>query len=154
MKKLIIGLAFLLLFVSITPRATLAQNRQEIKEQKVALDQKRQEKITIFFERMTNKYETAILRLEKLITRIETRIEEEDIETPNELTEAKKRLIMTKSKIETIKIDFETMLISNKPKEVFKNVGKELRLIKSELVAIHKLLVSTIGDIKGLGKRK
>lgn len=181
MRKLLVLTTFILLFFSqvfsvsaqtVTPSATPFRTpkgegiRQEVKlrvaeqrtEKSEALEERRQEKIKSFFERMMSRFEAAIERLQKLIDRIQARIDkikagdpDADVEAQqSQLDNAKDKLNDAKNKIQDLKNDFDDLLTSDDPKTVFKTVGKNVRDLKKDLVEIHKILVHIIGDIKGL----
>lgn len=149
---------------SVTPKGQ--QVRQDVKarvaqkkvERAAALTEQRQLKIKTFFERMIKRFEAAIERLEKLIDRIETRMDKIKTEDPSvdlsdeedQLNDAKEKLNDAKDKMQGLKDEFDTLLGSNEPKVIFKQVGKDLRDLKQDLVEVHRILVHIIGDIKGL----
>ena len=139
-----------------TPRGQ--QVRQEVKQRIVAekeerlqaLTEKRRGLIREFFQRMLRRFEAMIDRLERLVQRIEARMDKIGDVDKTDLNRAKAKLADTQADIDALKADFEEMLTSDTPKEVFKDLGQEVRNIKKQLVEIHRLLVSIIGDLKGL----
>lgn len=156
-------LPLLLLIFFLVPTVSFAQTSsptptrksEKIRVEKLkAVSEKRQVRITAFFEKMMKRFEAAIARLEKLIERIETRMDKIDYDDKSDLNEAKRKLSGTKVKIETLKTDFNNMLTSDTPKEVFKKLGQKVREIKKDLVEVHKILVHIIGNLKGLREPK
>lgn len=127
-------------------------------EKKLVLEEKKQNLIKSYFEKMMDRFDAAIKRVEKLITRIESRIEKIEVENPTtDLTEVKEELADAKDELtkliteaEAVKSDFEEVLISDEPKVVFKEVITQTRVLKKDLAEIHVTLVKVIGDIKGL----
>jgi Mg2+ and Co2+ transporter CorA len=177
MRKLLLSTLLLTAFFLVpgfalaqTPTPTVSprglQVKQEVKnriatnseERALALDERRRERIGAFFEIMVKRFEAAIARLEKLIERIENRIDKIKEETPSEdltsqeeqLNDAKDKLEAAKDAISDMQDEFETFLTSDEPRVVFKELGKSIRDLKSDLVEIHRILVQIIGDLKGL----
>ena len=140
--------------------------RQEVKtrieEKKATREAKltllRQTRIRSFWTRMKGRLLAFAARVEILIERIESRIatvKSEDpeanlIETENKLSQAKELLAETTTMISDADSLLEELLVSEDPKVAFQSFKDEIKKIKTSLSGIHRLLVSVIGDIKGL----
>lgn len=118
----------------------------------------RRERIANFSNRMVIKLEALIERLEKLIERIETRIKKiEESNSDINLTDAKEDLALAKKDLEDTKAEFtalkgklDEIINEDNPKEAFKQVRVQFRLVMENLRGVHANLVKLIGDIKGL----
>ena len=155
MKKFIIAVLFAILLiapgaVSAKTPSAVPRGRQVRQETVQRVTEKRRELIREFFQRMLRRFEAMIDRLERLVQRIEARMDKIGDVDKTDLNRAKAKLADTQADIDALKADFEEMLTSDTPKEVFKDLGQEVRNIKKQLVEIHRLLVSIIGDLKGL----
>ena len=136
-------------------REQLAVKQAEIRQRLTAV---RRERIRNYFGKMIVRLEATIERLEKLITRIEARIKiikdkNEEINTTEvekTVSEAKATIVKAKTELANLKTNLETMLESDDPKTSFKNVRESLKTVITFIKDTHKLLVQTIGDIKGL----
>jgi hypothetical protein len=142
---------------------TRVQERLELKqatrEARLAqLSQKRLSLIKAYFERLVLRLESAIARLEKLIQRIESRLaiykqQEPGIDTleiENKIADAMSLLEDAKMDLEAASGNIDEVLTSDNPKEAFVEVRNIIKGIKTKLVEVHRILVHTIGDIKGL----
>ncbi len=166
MKKFIITplLAILLISPAIVNAQTSTasprgqQIRQEVKqritaekEERIqALTNKKRELISRFFQRMLRRFEAMVERLEKLIQRIEARMDKIGDADKTDINEAKALLADTQENIDALNANFEEMLTSDTPREVFKDLGEQVRNIKKQLVDVHRFLVAIIGNLKGL----
>lgn len=120
--------------------------------------QRRQERISEHFQTMTDRFQAAIERLNKLVTRIEERIAKIESEDPEknldninvQVDEAKQMLEEAQNKLADMVTNFNDFLTNEEPKAAFKQLGVDVRGLKSDLMKIHKQLVHVIGDIKGL----
>lgn len=118
----------------------------------------RKVKIMDFSNRMLFRLEALVDRLQTLIDRIEARIAKieesgEDIDTEpiKELVdEAKAKLAVLKVQIAELKVEFGDLPDSDDPKSQFIEVRESITEVKILLKEIHAMLVSVVGDIKGL----
>lgn len=122
------------------------------------LTQTRQDRIEMFWQRMMRRIQATINRIEILIERIESRIDKieannEDIDTSEvvlKIEEAKTLLADAETDLEAADAGMERVLASDDPKAAFQVVRETVHEIKSDLMEVHRLLVSVIGDIRGL----
>lgn len=172
--RLLLTVAIFLSFI-FTPNV-LAQtdrpstkNKERIEANKLQREEKREEiknKITtVKRERIRSSYGKMVIRIESITTRIEKltlKIEErlqkisdsdENIDTTviqDSLDKAKQILDDTKMQTSKLSDNLETMLASENPTEVMKNIKDSIKTIKDNLKEVHEILVSVIGDVKGL----
>ena len=99
---------------------------------------------------MLRRFEAMVERLEKLIQRIEARMDKIGDADKTDINEAKALLADTQENIDALNANFEEMLTSDTPREVFKDLGEQVRNIKKQLVDVHRFLVEIIGNLKGL----
>lgn len=110
------------------------------------------------YGRLYTRLSAAITRLNTLITRIEARLEiikeeNKDIDTTTveaEIASAKSLLLDAQMDLEAASDNFEEVLESDDPKATFQLIKDTVMDLKSKLVEVHRILVSVIGDIKGL----
>jgi len=149
---------------TLTPRGV--QNREEarikVENKKEEIQHKitaiKRERIRSYYGKMVVRLEATIERIQKLITRLETRIskiEESDNSNKIDIPKARADVALAKTKLADVEaelsyLNIEDIISSDNPKEEFKNVINSVKLIKDGLKEVHKLLVQTIGDIKGL----
>lgn len=142
------------------PKREIRQNieakREEVRDRISSI---RKANIRKYFGNMVTRLEALVTRLEKLSVLIENRIAKikgegnSDIDTSSaekSLSEAKLKIIQAKTDISKLKADMESALSSQAPKEAFKTVRESLTKIKDELKEAHRLLVHSIGELKGL----
>lgn len=97
-------------------------------------------------------------RLQKLIDRIQSRIDKIEATNPGidltspkkDLADAKIKLTSAKAKIDALKGDIQTLLTCEDFMGQFKALKEKASEIKSDLKEVHRLLVHSIGTIKGL----
>lgn len=145
-----------------SPREVSTQARTSPEERKATVAAKlslvRRERIRSFWGRMVTRIEAAIERLEILIDRMERRIgiiKETDSSFDTSLAEAdiasaKDLIAEANAQLQVAKDSFEEMLTNEDPRLALGQVIENVRQIKEKLVEIHRLLVQTIGEIKGL----
>ncbi len=122
------------------------------------LDERKKERISSFFDRMIRRLEAVIARLDTLIERIEARlakIEEnnEEIDTSviqADIETAKALLAQSSADLEAASESFDAVLEADDPKAAFSVIRETIQGIRDNLKEVHRLLVSVIGDIKGL----
>jgi hypothetical protein len=132
------------------------EERKATKEAEVK--EKRVERIKHYWELLGKRILATIERLEKLTKRIESRvakIKETDPEADvsvieGDLQEAKGLLADAKAKYDEATDALEGLLESEEPKGAFEQVREDIKDIKDLLTEAHRILVHTIGDIKGL----
>ena len=111
-----------------------------------------------FSNQMTLRIEATISRLETLVERIKTRVEKikdssdasKIAEINSSLDQAQKLIDKARLQLETLKSDLEKVLITDNLKDTFTEVRKSFNDTRDTLKEAHKILVSTIGNIKGL----
>ncbi|KKQ52736.1 hypothetical protein A2865_04195 [Candidatus Woesebacteria bacterium RIFCSPHIGHO2_01_FULL_39_17] len=144
-------------------REVKLEERQLIREEKRAtrearLSEKRIERIRHFWQLLRRRLLAAVERLERLIGRIESRLAiiggaNEDLVLDDvliQVADAKEMLAGVITNIEAADVEVETALASQEPKMAFEIVRSLVKEIKTDLMAIHRILVHVIGDIKGL----
>jgi len=138
----------------ILERTTIRNERKEAKTQ--ALDAKKQDIIRSYFTRMVSRMNDVIARINILIQRIESRlavIKSEGGDTSKiqpEIDKAKTLLLEAQADLDAASGNIELILSSNDPKAAFSEIRNTIKGVKTKLVEVHKILVHTIGDIKGL----
>jgi hypothetical protein len=138
-----------------TPNRVAELRRAEVTTKISAL---RRERIRTFWGRMVTRIEAMITRLGRLIDRMERRIavieasdEELDItQAKADVTEAKNLLATAEASLQAAQDDIQTVIDNPDPKAAFGDVIDTIQGIKEDLIAVHKLLVQAIGEIKGL----
>ena len=144
-------------------RLELKEQTQEHKEARVAsrearLSEAKKARTREFYGRLHTRFLAAISRLDTLISRIEARLATIKEENPDadvtqiesDLQEAKSLLLDAKVDLEAASGNFDSVLDSEDPQATFQIIKDLVMEIKGKLVEVHKLLVSIIGDIKGL----
>lgn len=145
-------------------RSKLQEKREELRtkakekrgERKEKIAQKRAEKIKEFASRIKEKLLALVERLEKLAERIQSRINklaEKGANTAGaqaQLDDAKARLAAVKTRISGLEGVGADIVSSDEPREFFGAVKEEVHAIKKDLVEVHKILASSMGEIKGL----
>lgn len=134
----------------------IGQRREERQASREArLTEVRSARIRSFSERLTARLQALIERLGTLITRIESRLlkigEGTDIDTvliQGDLDTANTLLASAQATLNTIEI--EVILEADNPKEAFQDIREAIQGIRDDLKQVHRILVSVIGDIKGL----
>jgi len=136
------------------------KNRVEEKRatQEAKLNEKRSSAIKVYFSRLSLRLTATIQRLEKLTLRIESRVEkiEEDnqeIDTSvikEDIDKAKTLLDDANLKLAAAQENIDAVIASDDPKEAFSVIRQTIKDIKDDLVETHKILVHTIGNIRGL----
>ena len=134
------------------------QNRIEEKKasHSARLTALRQERLRFFYSQMSRRIDALIDRLDILIIRIESRIaklNEEGADTSEveaEVESAKVILSDTLELKEEADVMFEEIISSEDPKEAFSQLRNLVGNIKLNLIDVHRILVKTIGNIKGL----
>lgn len=113
--------------------------------------------VGLYLSQMIKRLEAAITRLEVLIGKIESRqakVQEINGTTEEALSvdieKAKSILANAKTKLDEVKTMGTNLLTSETPKEDFKLLKASIEAIKKDLVEAHRLLVKTIGNLKGL----
>jgi len=136
-------------------KVEMEEKRQEIKNR---ISTAKKERIMSFSNQMTLRIEATISRLETLVERIKTRVDKikdsseasKITEINNSLDQAQKLIDKARLQLETLKSDLEKVLITDNLKDTFTEVRKSFNDTRDTLKEAHKILVSTIGDIKGL----
>ena len=140
-------------------REELQERIQEKRATRQAqLTQRKQQRVSTQFNKMSVRIDATIQRLEILITRIESRLvqieaQDEDINTEsiqNELDTAKDLLEEIRIDLISTNDALADVLASEDPKASFEILKNSVRSIKENLQDVHQILVKTIGDIKGL----
>lgn len=187
-KKLVLTLNFLLLIglfyatpsLAVDPQTKQEEIQQRIEQRKLLIEQRKEEiknrieirkatmsarlterrqgRIRTYFQRLTNRLNSAINRLDILISRIESRVEkikaeESEIDTDSieaDIQTAKDLLDDAKANLEAASNSFDTVLEGDDPKQAFMIIKDTIKEVKNGLVEVHQLLVHLIGDIKGL----
>lgn len=164
MKKVIVTGLILTALIS-TPSVAFAKsfaatrpNTAVSEEVQVKISSIRKERIRNYFAHMVTRLEALVERLEKLATRIEQRIAKikannEDVDTTSaekDLSEAKTKIASAKTELSNLKTEMENTLEATDYKEAFKKVRESLSKIKKDLREAHRLMVHSIGEIKGL----
>lgn len=174
MKSKLLLMFILLFFVLVpfvsaqTPIST-SKGTQKREETRIKIENKREEvnlkisairreRISSYFNRMKIRLEATIERIQKLINRLNIRIEKINaLDNKNKIdtTKPKEELDLASLKLSDIKtrlasLTIDDVLLSDKPREDFKVVIDSIKLIKDDLKEVHKILVQTIGDLKGL----
>ena len=172
LKLFLISFLTFLIFVPLvsaqtsTPTSVGSQKREganiKVEFKKGEVNQKitaiRRERIQNFSNKMIVRLEATIERIQKLIDRIGSRITKIDasdtegkINTAKAKTDiGKAKLMLTGVKTKLSSLSIDDILVSNTPQEDFKLVRDSIKSIKNNLKEIHKLLVQTVGDLKGL----
>lgn len=144
-----------------TPSALKTKNRLQATENVASQEQKltftRRERIRAYVTNMFARLEAMVGRLEKLIARMEARLEDfeatsnkDKAKVESELEKAKTILAETKTDIAEAKETAGSLIDSQDPKEVFGDLRGQIAAIKKDLVAVHKILVQVLGEMKGL----
>lgn len=142
------------------------QRRQEIRERvevqrataSARVSEARQQNIIRYFNNMSTRMLAMIDRLNNLTSRIETRLEiieaeDEEIDTESvreKLESAKVLLDEAEADLLAAEDELESIFEANDPMEAFAIIRAVIHDVRDSLVQTHRLLVSTIGDIKGL----
>ena len=132
------------------------EERKATKEAEVR--ERRTERIRHFWELLGKRIQATIERLEKLTGRIESRVAKIKEANPEadfsvieaDLVEAKGLLADAQVKYDEAVDTIESLLESEEPKDAFEKLREEIKDIKDLLTDTHRILVHTIGDIKGL----
>jgi len=145
--------------------ADRAAMKEEMKEKRDALSERRDEqrgklreaaarRIESFFARMYKRFEAAVERLDQLAIRIGSRIEklkERGIDTSKSeslLATGKTRIQEAKDILLDVKGTDTAITESDTPKDVFMNVRDELKRAKEALKEAHAALVQSIRALK------
>jgi hypothetical protein len=111
-----------------------------------------------FYGRLYTRFTAAIKRLDILTTRIDSRLasikeENPEIDTSEveeKIVEAKSLLLDAQMDLDAANENFDEVLESDDPKATFQLIKDTVMGVKDKLIEVHKILVSVIGDIKGL----
>ncbi|MBL7036894.1 hypothetical protein ISR94_03625 [Candidatus Microgenomates bacterium] len=140
-------------------RGDIRQKTETKREEvQVKLSASRRERIRSFSGKMVTRIEALIERLGNLIARMEARIVkinegESDINTTqaaSDIAEAKVLLASASTSLTDMSAAMDSVLESDDPKNAFIEVRTILKDIKADLKEIHRLLVHSIGELKGL----
>lgn len=137
-------------------RAKNATSSGKLQQVGAKLTEKKRNLIRAYFERMLKRIEAAVTRLERLISRLESRIKKLETEGKNtvavetQLGKAKEDLTKTKADLVAARQTIDQMLKNDHPQADFIQVRNLVKTIKTDLVALHRLLVHLIGDVQGL----
>lgn len=136
------------------------QNKLEVQKatREARLEEAKRLRIRNYFGRISGRIEAVVERLYVLITRIESRVgviesENEDIDliqVKADIAEAKEKLDLVTQELGALNDGLEDVLESDNPKVAFEVVRESLQKVKKDLIEVHRLLVHTIGNIKGL----
>ena len=129
-----------------------------IASREAALSEIRKTRARDHFGRLYTRFAAAINRINTLIVRIESRlstIKEEDpsadtTHIESAIASAKALLLDAQMDLEAASDNFDEVLESDDPKATFQLIKDTVIGIKDKLVEVHRILVSVIGDIKGL----
>lgn len=149
-----------------SPNTTKSGVRQEVRQKveqrkeevRLKVDATKRNNIRSTFARMVTKIEALTERLNLLADRIQARIdkiesEDSSIDTSQastNLANAKVKIASAKTDLEKLKTSMEITLTADNPKESFITVRTTLDSINKNLKEAHRLMVSSIGDLKGL----
>ncbi len=138
----------------------IVRERVETKKATMAakLTARKQANVQSQWQKLDTRLSAIIARLETLIERIESRVamianSGENIDTTGvetSLMEAKSLLGQTEADLLAANSLLEEVLASDDPKLAFSVVAEAIKEIRINIVEIHKILVLTIGDIRGL----
>lgn len=129
-----------------------------IASREAVLSEARKTRSKEFFNRLYTRFTAAIKRLDILITRIDSRLasikeenpEVDTTEIEDQIAEAKSLLLDAQMDLEAASENFDEVLESDDPKATFQLIKDTVVGVKDKLVEVHRILVSVIGDIKGL----
>ena len=138
--------------------ATKTQNNEKREEIKNKITAVKKERVQSLYGKMVVRIEALTERIEKLTLKIEERLQiisssNEDINTTSiqkSLDQAKQ--ILSDTKVQTAELDsgLKVMLSSENPGEVIKDIRISIISIKNNLKEVHSILVSVVGQIRGL----
>lgn len=144
-------------------KSRLEDKREELKkevqgkreEAKKKIEVKRQEKIGQAYQKLTEKVNKIALRFEELIVKVESRLdklsETQDVSSVQAQVEsAKDKIAQAKADLASLEGIGSDVASSSNPKSSFATSRQMFQDVKKELDEAHKILVSVIGDIKGL----
>lgn len=148
-------------------KSRLGNKREELKkdahgkskEVKARIEARRQEKIKEAYQKLTEKVNKILARFEELITKIESRLdklsETQDVSSIQAKAEsAKDKIAQAKADIASLEGVGSDVASSTDPKSSFATTRQMFQDVKKELDEAHKILVSVIGDVKGIGDRE